>query len=146
MYDAVSYTTCVTASVKPPVALKKRKLSSKQLQQHNTASGVFGERRAVSFLSQKNYKILHTNLLFNKQEIDIVALDIAKDEIVFIEVKTIATDNFGSPANAINYTKLRNLRKAIGEYLQIYPSTKDIRIDSIAVLPNTITHYENITF
>jgi putative endonuclease len=135
----------VNELVKPPVALKKRKLSSKQQQQHNTALGDQGEQRAVRFLSQKNFSILHTNLIINSVEVDIIALDQTSDELVFIEVKTRKSDYFGDPTAAINFRKLYKLRKAAAHYLLLYPSTKPVRIDSIAVLPDTIYHYENIS-
>lgn len=78
-------------------------------------------------------------------EIDLVALDSVQDELVFLEVKTRSSTSFGNPSHAINYKKLQNLRSAARQYAQLCRSTKPIRIDTIAVLPNKIVHYENIT-
>ncbi len=65
--------------------------------------GRAGEKRAVVFLKKKGFKILKTNYKTVFGEIDIIAQD--KDTIVFIEVKTRTSDNYGVPSEAVDKRK-----------------------------------------
>lgn len=51
----------------------------------NKIIGRWGEKIAVNYLKNKNYKILQTNWQFKKGEIDIIAY---KEKVIAIEVKT----------------------------------------------------------
>lgn len=84
-------------------------------------------------------------MILNSVEVDIIAVDTTSDELVFIEVKTRNSTYFGDPTTAINFKKIQKIKRAAAQYLSQFPSTKPVRIDSIAVLPNTVYHYENIS-
>ncbi|MFZ1720970.1 MAG: YraN family protein [Microgenomates group bacterium] len=126
--------------------LKKRVLSSKQKQLHNFSLGAWGESRATQFLISKNFTILQLNVVVGGCEVDIVAFDNKNQELAFIEVKTRKNDQFGHPGQAINYKKLRNMRKVAAAYIREYTLYKQYRFDSISILPGKIEHYENITW
>ena len=49
-------------------------------------TGKVGEQKALSYLIEKNYKIIETNWRHKKCEIDIIASK--NKELVFVEVKT----------------------------------------------------------
>lgn len=105
--------------------------------------GKLGERLAARHLLLNGYHILATDWHFGHKDIDIVC---TKDGVtVFVEVKTRATDLFGSPEEAVDSRKMRNLVSAA----QVYMSRNDVygpvRFDIIAVVgsaePFQITHF-----
>ena len=54
----------------------------------NQAFGALGEKFAAGYLKQQQYKILEKNYKSKLGEIDIIAQDKDRGEVVFIEVKT----------------------------------------------------------
>lgn len=101
---------------------------------HNKIVGRLGEEIACRFLENLGWQILDKNYHYSRlAEIDIVAKD--NDTIVFVEVKTRTTTNFGHPFEAINHTKLMNIFKAGLAYLkQTKEPYRRYRIDIISVL------------
>ncbi|MCX7881561.1 MAG: YraN family protein [Patescibacteria group bacterium] len=82
---------------------------------NNRDVGKRGEEMACNYLKNKNYQIIEKNFTCRWGEIDIIA---KKDnKIVFIEVKTRVGDKKGKPYEAINYFKLKGLKRAINFYL-----------------------------
>lgn len=71
--------------------------------------GILGEQKAVEFLETKKYRILKQNFRCPYGEIDIIAKD--KDTIVFVEVKTRRTTNYGRGMEAVNYSKRQKIKK-----------------------------------
>ena len=78
--------------------------------------GRAGEKRAVDFLRKKGFKILNTNYRAPVGEIDIIAED--GDVIVFVEVKTRTSDNYGNPCEAVDKKKQEKYYKIATFYLQ----------------------------
>ena len=75
----------------------------------------WGEELAAAYLESKGYRILERDWRSGHRDIDIIAR--TADELVFVEVKTRRTDDFGEPYKAVNYKKQRNLRVSINHYL-----------------------------
>lgn len=100
----------------------------------NRLTGALGEEIAAKYLENQGYKILDKNFHYSKYaEIDIIAKE--KDTIVFVEVKTRKTKNFGHPLEAITQKKLENIYKAAMFYLQnTKEKHKKYRIDVISIL------------
>jgi putative endonuclease len=80
------------------------------------ALGRSGEEAAVHFLKKKNYKILERSYRWHRGEIDIIASD--RSTLVFVEVKTRKTDEFGFPEESVTASKQRQIRKIAEAYLQ----------------------------
>lgn len=78
------------------------------------ATGQAGEKLAELFLKKIGYVILQRNWRTRSGEIDLIARD--GDEVVFVEVKTRASDKWGSPEMAANATKRRRLIRAAREF------------------------------
>lgn len=123
---------------------------------NNQDEGKRGEDLAVEFLKKKGFKVIDRNFRIRGGEIDIVAINPSTSSgqktLVFIEVKTRSSLNFGSPLEAINYWKLKALVKTAQFYKLKNPKLPDLmRIDAIAVkidyaLDTTeIEHVENIS-
>lgn len=113
----------------------------------NQEIGKFGENVATKYLQRKGYKILDRNFSCKQGEIDIIAKDF--NQLVFVEVKTRSTKEFGYPAEAVNRQKRKHLEKAVKYYLyKNKQENKPVRIDVIEVtLKNgyyTINHIEQI--
>lgn len=81
------------------------------------ALGVFGEDKACNYLTQNNYKIIERNFRCKQGEIDIIAKDEFKNELVFIEVKTRSSFEYGRPAQAVNTIKKRHILSASKYYI-----------------------------
>lgn len=114
----------------------------------NKIIGRLGEEHAQKFLKKMGWKILETNYRYSRfAEIDIIAKD--KDIIVFVEVKTRSTTNFGHPFEAISKSKLQNIFKAGLVYLQTTKETyKSYRIDVVSVIGKEnpkVEHLKNIS-
>lgn len=113
----------------------------------NQEIGKLGEDLAEEYLRNKEYKILQRNYRCRQGEMDIIAKD--KEEIVFIEVKTRTTVNFGRPAEAVNYIKREHLQTIARYYLYTNKITKiAIRFDVVEIylLPKgySINHIKQI--
>lgn len=95
--------------------------------------GNMGEQIAVEYLEKNKYEIVTRNFYSKQGEIDIIAKD--KEEIVFIEVKTRSSINFGKPAEAVNYIKQKHMYKTAMYFLyrrKMLDTT--VRFDVIEVL------------
>ena len=81
------------------------------------AQGRRGEDVAHRYLQGLGYRVVARNYVARtaKAELDIVARD--GDTIVFIEVKTRSTAEFGAPDRAIDEEKRRHILRAAGAYL-----------------------------
>ena len=95
-------------------------------------TGIQGEKLAKDFLKKRGYHILETNYRCPEGEIDIVAKH--KDSLVFIEVRTKKSLEFGSPEESITPTKKERLRATAAHYRQTHNDLPLLwRIDVVAV-------------
>ena len=80
------------------------------------ASGRRGEDLAHRLLRRRGYTVVARNhrLRSGDGEADIIAWD--KEKLVFVEVKSRATDEYGLPDRAIDQEKRRQLEKVAREY------------------------------
>jgi len=115
---------------------------------HNesVALGQAGETRASVYLQEKGYQILGLDVRYGQNELDIVAYDPEHQETVFVEVKTRQTDFSGDPAEAVDARKLSAFIKAGLTYAHRQHLQTDFRFDVIAITPESIEHFENVTF
>lgn len=94
--------------------------------------GKLGEDLAAKFLTEKGYQVIDRNFLIRGGEIDIVALH--RDTLVFVEVKTRSSTNYGLPEEAISHWKLQSLLKTAQFYQLNHPNLPEaLRIDVVAV-------------
>lgn len=113
----------------------------------NILTGKFGENEAARYLADNGYKIIERNWHYSRNaEIDIIAE--YNGELVFVEVKTRRTLNYGHPFEAVTKTKIQKIHKAIYGYLsQSTKKYKSCRFDGIAVIGLNnpkIEHIKNI--
>jgi putative endonuclease len=115
------------------------------MSKHNE-TGIKGENIAKNFLETKGYEIVHCNWRFGKKEIDIIAMH--KNTVVFIEVKTRSSFDFGFPEEAVSVQKQNYMKAAAETYLDEHPEIKNLQFDIISILLNReevkeIRHFED---
>ena len=102
--------------------------------------GKQGEEIAAAFLKDSGYEIVEMNFT-NKLgkvigEIDIIAREVASQELVFVEVKTREYHKYKNtlPEENITPSKLRKLSKIAGAWLN-YNNLSDVsyRFDAISI-------------
>jgi len=80
-------------------------------------TGKWGEKVVAVYLRKKGYKLLGWRIRIGRRdEFDIIARDGA--ELVFVEVKTRASEDFGRPAAAVDRHKRHVLSRAAVRYLK----------------------------
>jgi putative endonuclease len=95
-------------------------------------TGILGEKIACEFLSRNGYDIIETNYRCAEGEIDIIARQ--KDILVFIEVRTKKSQQFGSPEESITRNKKEKLRALAERYGQEHENIPGSwRIDVMAI-------------
>ncbi len=100
---------------------------------HNAELGDLGENIAVGYLLGKGYKILERNWRFGHKEIDIIARDTGKNELVIIEVKTRKGKGMLLPGDLIPMSKQRFLIHAADAYIRWHAVRTDTRFDVILI-------------
>lgn len=112
--------------------------------QHNKL-GEKGEIIAVNYLKSKGYIVHHTNWRMGHLEMDIIAED--GEELVFVEVKTRSSDEYGAPEESIDSKKEKDLITAGGVYLESLSLELAARFDVISIIlavdNNKLTHFED---
>ena len=85
-------------------------------------------------MKKKNYRIIEQNFNSKLGEIDIIAS--IGNILVFIEVKTRTSDDFGSPSESIDANKVSRIRRAASCYLAGKASEgfEEYRFDIIAIM------------
>ena len=99
--------------------------------QHNEL-GKKGEQLAVDFLIKKDYQIIERNYRFDKAEVDIIAQQ--NDTLAIIEVKTRSSSDFGNPQDFVKPKQIKNLVKAVDEYINVNSLDVEVRFDIIAII------------
>jgi putative endonuclease len=95
--------------------------------------GELGERAARRQLQRQGLKFLTANFRSERGEIDLVLRD--DDCLVFVEVKTRSSEDWGRPASAVDRKRRRRLSRAALDYLRLLrkPQVK-MRFDVVEVL------------
>lgn len=111
-------------------------------------SGIWGERKAAEFLKAKGYRLLGWRVRVSpRDELDLVARQ--GEVLVFIEVKTRKTEQFGRPFFTVDRRKRHVLSRAAVRYLQRLKTPVLFRFDIIEVVGGegdeqpVIRHVEN---
>ena len=106
-------------------------------------TGQRGENLAAGFLKERGYQILETNYRCPHGEIDIVAQH--NDCLVFIEVRSKKSRNFGSPEESITPAKKEHLIDSAWHYQQARGNLPQMwRIDFVAVELNYANEVKRI--
>jgi putative endonuclease len=107
--------------------------------------GAYGERVAVRYLVDQGMVLLDRNWRCAVGEIDMIMKD--GPAVVFVEVKTRRSTEFGTPAEALIPRKVSRMRRIAGVWLaesRLRPS--DVRFDVVSVRPRRsgAAHVEHV--
>ncbi|MHC1758639.1 MAG: YraN family protein [Negativicutes bacterium] len=92
-----------------------------------------GEDLAAAFLLRQGYRIIHRNWRMKTGEIDIIAEH--SGTLVFCEVKSRASLNYGSGAEAVNSRKQQRIMRTALLYMQhFHIFDRPCRFDVIEIL------------
>lgn len=98
----------------------------------NKTSGDYGEDVACKYLQKLGYRILERNYRIRGGEIDIVTKE--GSSLVFVEVKTRWSHEYGLPAESMTPWKIKYLLKTARFYVQkIGWGDKEYRLDFVSV-------------
>lgn len=113
------------------------------------AIGTQYEEKAAKELETAGYRILEKNVNYRWGEIDLVAVDLTQNELVFVEVRHRAPGAMTNPAESISKGKRLRLRRAIDTYL-VSPAFErqglklsGARVDLIAFEGEKMEHWQN---
>ena len=96
--------------------------------------GALGEQLAVEHLESLGLRVLIRNWRCRYGELDVIVADDAARTVVFVEVKTRTSDQFGGVVQAVTPQKVRRLRRLAGLWLASQDrSWAGVRIDVIGV-------------
>jgi len=101
-----------------------------------------GERIACFYLLKQGFDILARRYRSRSGELDIIAYE--GDTLVFVEVKTRSTQQFGEPWEFVDWQKQQILRRAAEDFI----ADRDLgqyayRFDIVSVLGNQATLFRN---
>jgi putative endonuclease len=110
----------------------------------NKEIGLKGELIASDYLINAGYQLLRTNYRYNRYEIDIIAEK--NGMLVFFEVKTRRSFQFGQPEDAVDDKKINHILECADYFIHEIQWKKRIRFDilSISLLPEpSVNHIKN---
>lgn len=111
------------------------------------AIGQSGEDLATAWLKEKGMRVLVRNFRCPGGEIDLVCED--ESTLVFVEVKTRTTVNYGVPGQAVDRNKTRKMIRAAMTYLsQKKAWDRSCRFDFVGIVFQageiTVEHLEDV--
>jgi putative endonuclease len=118
--------------------------------QHNDL-GKWGEETAIDFLTKQGYVLLEHDWRYgrSKVDIDIICKTPDRHSVVFVEVKTRASEQLTEPEDAVDIRKIRHIGRAADNYVKMNDVVEELRFDIITIVgtPNdtdiNINHIED---
>ncbi|MBB1139783.1 YraN family protein [Myroides sp. WP-1] len=93
--------------------------------------GKLGENLAVDFLQDKGYRIIERNWIYKKAEVDIIAE--VDSFLVFVEVKTRSSTDFGRPQDFLKAPQIKRLITAANAFTTKFNRKEEVRFDIVAI-------------
>lgn len=109
------------------------------MKKENKEIGFYGENLACEFLKKKNHLIITRNFRSKYGEIDIISK--VDNILIFTEVKSRYSKNFGLPCQAVTLSKMNTIRRVASYFLYIKKfQNVYVRFDVIEI---TFNYYNN---
>ncbi len=93
--------------------------------------GKKGELLASQYLQKKGLQIIEKNWRCRWGEIDLIALQGKK--LIFVEVKSRQTKNYGKGLEAVHYSKQQKMLRTALHYLQKHPGHEDYAFAVVSI-------------
>lgn len=111
--------------------------------------GANGELIARKFLIDKDLKFIKSNYRYERAEVDLIFEDEKEKLLIFVEVKTRRSKEYGEPEESVTFSKKEQIKKAslgfVNENEKYH--NHDLRIDVVSIFLNEdkaeINHIEN---
>jgi putative endonuclease len=127
-----------------------RQLRERQTLSPHAALGKRGEDLAHRYLRSSGYKVVARNYRPSGGEVEADIVARQGDTLVFVEVKSRSSGDFGSPDRAIGSEKQKNIQRAARAYTtRAGIPWNQVRFDIISVVftePPSITHLKDAFF
>jgi putative endonuclease len=105
--------------------------------------GTSGENEAADFLLSQGYVIVSRNYQTQRGEIDCIAED-PSGTLVFIEVKSAHSGQFGNPVFWVTHAKQKKIIKLARLYLAEHGITRRAcRFDVVSIFKGKVDHIKN---
>lgn len=103
--------------------------------EHNVL-GNWGEDYAADYLQKNGYVIMERDWTYgrSKRDIDIICKTGDQTTVVFVEVKTRATEEVTDPEDAVDIKKMRHIGRAADEYVKSHDISEKLRFDIITII------------
>lgn len=121
------------------------------MKNYNKIVGKFGENVAKDFLEKNKYSVISQNYTSKFGEIDIILTK--NNYLIFVEVKTRTSNQYGFPSECVNYLKQKKIIRTAREFISKFNFIKiDVRFDVLEVyvkfendnfVLSNINHIEN---
>ncbi|MEN9640060.1 MAG: hypothetical protein RLZZ262_1929 [Bacteroidota bacterium] len=104
-----------------------------------------GEELAAKYLLERGYILIEKNWRYFRYEIDLI---VQKDRhVIFVEVKTRYSANYGEPWEAVNRAKRQKICASADAYIRERQLDREPRFDIISIIKNNahvqIQHIED---
>lgn len=97
--------------------------------------GFLGEAIAAQYMEQNGWYIRDRDWTYNGTDIDLICIDEDDTILVFVEVKTRSTDDYGRPEEAVDAVKRSNIIHAANAYLAMSrKENRNVRFDIISII------------
>ena len=93
-----------------------------------------GEELACTYLLERGYHLIEKNWRYFRYEIDLI---VQKDQhLIFVEVKTRYSDNYGEPWEAVNRAKRQKICASADAFIRERQYDWEPRFDIISIIKN----------
>ena len=110
-------------------------------------TGSKGENMAAEFLQQKGFEIVARNYRHKRAEIDLIVK--RHEWLLFVEVKTRSSFDYGEPEDFVDDLKMRLMYEAAEEFIFSTDWQGHVRFDIVSVklgVKTEIMHFEDAIF
>ena len=94
---------------------------------------------AAELLKEEGYEIVKQNYYCRYGEIDLICRK--EGRLVFTEVKTRRSLNFGRPAEAVTWEKVLHMKRAAMEYMMEQQVMEDFDFMVVEIYINVMKHF-----
>lgn len=101
--------------------------------EHNEL-GKWGEQMAEKYLVDHGFYIRERDWHYDRFDIDIIAISEEQNMLLFIEVKTRASNEVADPLLAINRKKMRSIGIAANAYIKQNQLDYEVRFDVLTIV------------
>src|SRR5690606_6696943 len=95
------------------------------------ATGAFGEQLAADYLVAKGFQVVFRNYRYGKSEIDLIVQ--RDDWLIFVEVKTRSSVEYGQPEDFVDWRKSMRMLGAAENFIFSTNWQGNVRFDIVSI-------------